>query len=1099
MQVPEVWVDELARALAPDAFLPIPPIRLALTYRRGLPDRLAEVNLVLQEVIDDLRRGYTSQRRGRPENEYYCLSTSRFDVFVRTEPVEGGCAPLAVVTSVKPVKRLACRDGGTGTTAVSEHLPTEEETCDIATVHELLEERRRQHARRERAAERAAGLVARPRDSSRDSELHSKVLRQYSALLTVVDLLRERYENDGRVEVGGTVVAPDEVAAVADGPLLCVQLDRVDSVFRPGVEVSVRKWRLEIVLAEDTLLCLEPPERDELEPGQRVVVRYQESFRLGKHSFALNRFLDQDVVGNWTALAHLLHSPKSLAIPQNRSALTFFNPDLNPAQRKAVTGAVDAPQAYFVQGPPGTGKTTVITELVRQLVSRGERVLLVASMHVAVDEVLRRAADADGVFALRYSADDSRVRADLRRFMPDNVLAEFAAKATRPSRSKVERWQAEVEQLTGEEAWLRGLVEARTEVVTTEHRHADALRVRTAWMAAHAAETAAATTAAARAAQQAEHARMRWSHAWQIEQELAWRVEQARAGQTFWSRIAALFGRGVLNPLIREHSAAWQAAAAARGHDEESVRTSQQATAHRQALVARGATLQREHDQALDHTGAEAVRARHHLADAEAAVGRILPGTDTANVPADDLIAHADQRAARITRLGHYVHLERRWHELAGLTGPQADIDHALTTIGDELIQAANLVCCTSTGFGGLPEVRDSDFDTLIVDEASRVVDSEFLISARQARRWILVGDEHQLPPYVHAPDEHHLHALAALHAVKRGAAPSLPAAVSQLGTLWREDEELHRFRTESVERTAQRMRDKNTWRQIYQPVFEKAYERLRRDDGDAERTLLAAMRTHLVRSLFERCVQECPEGLRVRLREQRRMIDPIAAIVRKPVYDGDYVSPPEADLRKHGVTPLVGQTLTAPVVLLDTSDQPSGRALETQRGTGFINELEADWVVTVCRMWERELRDRGETERVSVSVLTPYGAQAKLLRSRLGHPGYRDFRMLRFEKVDSIDAIQGQESDLVLISFCRARPQRSKLGEGFGLWLQDVRRLNVAVTRARRSLVLVGHRDTLARLSGVDDAKRFYEHLFGLFDRNSAGTVVLKRIREGG
>lgn len=1099
MQAPEAWVDELARALDPDAFLPIPPIRLSLTYRRGLPDRLAEVNLVLQDVVEDLRRGYTSQRRGRRDDEYYCLSTSRFDVFVRTEPAVGSGAPLAVVTSVKPVKRLDRREGGTGTTSVSVHLPTQETTCDIANVHELLEERRRQHARRERAAERAAGLVANPRDTSRDTELHGKVLRRYSALLTVVDLLRERYENDGRVDVGGTVVAPDEVAAVADGPLLCVQLDRADSVFRPGVEVSVGKWRLEVVLAEDTLLCLEPPERDELESGQRVMVRYQESFRLGRHSFALNRFLDQDVVGDWTALAHLLHSPKVLATPQKRSALTFFNPDLNPAQRQAVTGAVDAPHAYFVQGPPGTGKTTVITELVRQLVSKGERVLLVASMHVAVDEVLRRVADADGVFALRYSADDSRVRADLRRFMPDNVLAEFAAQATRPSRSKIERWQTEVELLTGEEAWLRGLLEARTEVVTTENRHADALRMRAAWMAAHAAETATATTAATHAAQLAEQAGVRWSHAWQIEQELAARVAQARAGQTFWSRIAAFFGRGVLKPLISEHNAAWQAAATAHGHHEESVRASHHATAHQQALVARGANLQRHHDQARDRTGAEAVRARHHLADAEAAVRRILPATDAANVPADDLIAYADQRAARITRLGHYLHLERRWHELAGLTGPQADVEHALSTIGDELIQAANLVCCTSTGFGGLPEIRDSDFDTLIVDEASRVVDSEFLISARQARRWVMVGDEHQLPPYVHAPDEHHLHALAALHAVERGAAPSLPAAVSQLGTLWREDEELHRFRAESVEQAAQRMLDKSYWRRVYQPVFAKAYTRLRQDDGDAERTLLAAMRTHLVRSLFERCVRECPEELRVRLREQRRMIDPIAAIVRKPVYDGDYVSPPEADLREHGVTPLVGQTLTAPVVLLDTSDQPSGRAREVRRGTGFVNELEADWVVAVCRMWERELRDRGETERVSVSVLTPYGAQAKLLRSRLGHPGYRDFRVLRFEKVDSIDAIQGQESDLVLISFCRARHQRSKLGEGFGLWLQDVRRLNVAVTRARRSLVLVGHRDTLARLSGVDEAKRFYEHLFGLFDRNSPGTVVLKRFRGDG
>jgi superfamily I DNA and/or RNA helicase len=378
------------------------------------------------------------------------------------------------------------------------------------------------------------------------------------------------------------------------------------------------------------------------------------------------------------------------------------------------------------------------------------------------------------------------------------------------------------------------------------------------------------------------------------------------------------------------------------------------------------------------------------------------------------------------------------------------------------------------------------------VDEASRVIDSEFLIGARQARRWVLVGDEHQLPPYVHSPDEQHLHALAALNMTERGAAPDLESAVKYLNTLWQEDEELHQLRTDPVQKTAERIRDNGQWRRTYRPAFQTAYKRLGRDDLDADRALLAAMRTHLVRSLFERCVQTCPSPLRERLTEQRRMIDPIAAIVRDPVYDGEYDSPPPADLLRHGVSPLTGETLREPVVLLDTSNQP--KAKEDLRGTGFVNELEADWAVAVCKLWERELRRRGERKRITVSVLTLYGAQAKLIRSRLGHPHYSDFRILKIEKVDSIDAIQGQESDLVILSFCRTR--RGRMGDGFGLWLQDVRRLNVACTRARRSLVLIGHRRTLERLSTIDEARAFYSHLFGLFDRKSPGTVVLRDLR---
>jgi hypothetical protein len=61
-----------------------------------------------------------------------------------------------------------------------------------------------------------------------------------------------------------------------------------------------------------------------------------------------------------------------------------------------------------------------------------------------------------------------------------------------------------------------------------------------------------------------------------------------------------------------------------------------------------------------------------------------------------------------------------------------------------------------------------------------------------------------------------------------------------------------------------------------------------------------------------------------------------------------------------------------------------------------------------------------------------------------------RPFRRLSFERIDPIDRIQGQQSDLVFISFCRSRPHP---GRDFGQWLQDLRRLNVACTRARDHL----------------------------------------------
>ncbi len=83
------------------------------------------------------------------------------------------------------------------------------------------------------------------------------------------------------------------------------------------------------------------------------------------------------------------------------------------------------PHAFCIQGPPGTGKTTVICELVQQLVAKGERILLVAPTHVAVDEVLRRIGSQVGVRPLRISWDEGRVAVDVRNFLPASILEPF--------------------------------------------------------------------------------------------------------------------------------------------------------------------------------------------------------------------------------------------------------------------------------------------------------------------------------------------------------------------------------------------------------------------------------------------------------------------------------------------------------------------------------------------------------------------------------------------------------------------------------------------------------------------------------------------------
>lgn len=541
----------------------------------------------------------------------------------------------------------------------------------------------------------------------------------------------------------------------------------------------------------------------------------------------------------------------------------------------------------------------------------------------------------------------------------------------------------------------------------------------------------------------------------------------------------------------------------------------QEATRHREAIQQNyedvrvrhaAATDRRDHllavgpaeEAALNQNHAAATEvsklAQEELQASSSDVQRSWQDLGYVSIPEPSAVAERRQKAdRRRNNIGLYSSLEGRWFELTGLsqTKEKTAEDEMVEQIGDDLLKAANLIAATTVGIAGAAGkfVRGVDFDTLIVDEASRVTDSEFLIGAVRARRWILVGDEKQLPPYVEQDDEHHLHALAALYRVDRGAAADLETSVKDLAALWKEDEELHQYRHASVLKAAERIRTDGSWESEYRATFRDCHEYFGKSGADPDRRILQTMIDYLVRSLFERCVEDGAPSLKERLVVQRRMIEPIAAIVRDPIYQGEYHSPPQSELEACGVIPLTTATFSEPVVFLDTSAY-GPRAHDSQKGNGFVNELEQEWVVAACRAYERDLRARND-RGITVSILCFYRAQAQEIRARLGAPDYRSFRKLRFQVIDAIDRIQGQESDLVLISFCRTHfgnpsPQ-------FGQWLQDLRRLNVACTRAHRAIVFVGHQPTLSRLCASDEAKSFYDHLLRLPKEPGARWTVLK------
>jgi len=1097
LRTPASWIAEATDALlAREPAPPAPPL-VSLTYRAGLPDRLADAGTTIDEVAADLGAGFTSQRRSGTGSEYFVLGAARYEVFVHTEfekeaRERGIELPLAVVSKVTR-RRLPYR-GILVKGTITLDPPYERAQCDIARVHAHTQALIRYQQAAVKARDRSIRLLSQEAraDSSR-ADLHAQVRRHFSALEQMIELLQQRSDTAEARHARGVIVAPADVYPDA----FCVRVSKRDHGFSSELTVQVTlpgrrdKWNLELVSVDDDLCYLALPasssRADALAPGTAVELSYKPRFGLGRHSYALSRLLREEVEGDWETLARLVSAPAALPVPDVFPApRQFFDEKLNEQQRAAVAGAVHTPHAYFVQGPPGTGKTTVISEIVRQLISRGERVLLLAPMHVAVDEVLHRVGDADGVLALRASWDDSRVREDLRRFTKDRLTAEFVRKARRPQSSRAAQWHREVASLQTEREIIEASIAARLASDDARANWARVTSQRESWQAAQRAEVERATQELRTAEQAKLAAQLRLQHAERVAQAAAQDLAEAESGgASLLQRVRATFGAGELAQLRRATADAEREQMLAQEAQDQATAWNADQVATVQRLRYEGQAGGQEYSVLYDRAAAEADAARSHLARTREQLETIGLGS----VTDAGLAERARQHKDREERLGKLIYLEQRWFQLAGFTaaGTVPGEQPGGPSLGDQLIAAANLVCCTTTGIGGDGDLRDIDYDTLIVDEASRVIDSEFLIGAKQARRWILVGDEHQLPPYVDPVDEHHLHALAALHMTERGAADSVPAAVDHLSRLWEEDEAEHQFRGTTVISTAEQLQGSGQWLAIYRPAYQKAYDRLRQDNDDAERELLRKMRHHLVQSIFERCVTDGPRGLRSSLIEQRRMIDPIAALVRDPVYGGLYLSPPP---QLQTVRPLVtSRTFPHPVVFLDTSDHP--KAGETQSGTGFFNELEAQWVENACRTWDQELAASG-ADHVTVSVLTFYKAQARKIRDRLGAPQYPGFRVLRFKNIDTIDRLQGQESDLIVISFCRTRRGRERERQRFGIWLQDIRRLNVACTRAKRALVLVGHKNTLSGMRGIPAAETFYAHMFGLFSAASENEMVL-------
>jgi predicted DNA helicase len=216
-----------------------------------------------------------------------------------------------------------------------------------------------------------------------------------------------------------------------------------------------------------------------------------------------------------------------------------------------------------------------------------------------------------------------------------------------------------------------------------------------------------------------------------------------------------------------------------------------------------------------------------------------------------------------------------------------------------------------------------------------------------------------------------------------------------------------------------------------------------------------------LKESLMQRMVEREGENVYRRLTVQYRMNESIMRFSSDTFYDGSLVADVSVKSRRLCDLPGVDETplTTETLAFIDTAGAEFDEQLEPD-GDSKLNPKEANLVIRLVR----ELFEAGVCAN-QIAVIAPYAAQVRFLRNRMDAPEL---------EIDTVDGFQGREKEVVIITMTRSNP----IGEiGF---LSDTRRTNVALTRAKRKLIVIGDSATLG-------GNPFYASMLQYFEDNDA------------
>lgn len=450
--------------------------------------------------------------------------------------------------------------------------------------------------------------------------------------------------------------------------------------------------------------------------------------------------------------------------------ISFVDEQLDANQRIAVARALASPDVFLIQGLPGTGKSRVAAEITIQAARRGNRVVVLAASHAALERVLNSACSCDEVYALcaaaGHSARDS-LSATLRALTLDERVSGLRQQTLAATRSELAKQQERIAQLQHCAEVLTRLlaVGQRSVAIAALRGEIEALR--------QGCETEVESEAASKAGQSLWLKELE-SAATKRRERIA-RIDEVQAALTA-KRLSSAAAQSEQEPrlkilreqaLVKQHGHWWRTDwwrvtlnKKFKFELQNAETQAQQVVAELSDIDQRLQTLTNDRDQSeAEHQAlcqeliaAEVARRLLELGRKDAALEGELTQLETKWRQGIDHISDVELRPEAMaapaiesarhrleesrTSAEQQIHLLREWLSV---------LEQSPDALGSMVLKNANVLGAVAAAIANDPLARDltlaAPFDLMLVLDAQHISPTEFVALGQLARRWVLVGD----------------------------------------------------------------------------------------------------------------------------------------------------------------------------------------------------------------------------------------------------------------------------------------------------------------------------------------------------------------------